>query len=340
MTYNLKLHIWRGDASGGGLVDFTVPVDEGEVVLDAVHHVQALEAGDLAVRWNCKAGKCGSCSAEINGMPRLLCMTRLSELDPAQLAWLARDLAAHRETPTIVFVHHHPWPLGHAWMDTMTLRNGGQCPVTVTGYDVSGSSVTHGGLGGPRTNMMYYSTDGGATWASVTMGSSFSGPGVSACGYFAAMFPSYWRHMGWGDVGAGPSGIIHYAFAKHGAGSDPGDIYYTRSTDNGATWSTPIRIDNDSGSRAQWEPSLATSPDGHVFISWYDQRATTGTSYERWGRVSTDNGATWNNEEVISDVVSPLPAQPDPGIQAPGARLAQDRPGDRPLAVQQDRWPG
>ena len=79
MTYNLKLHIWRGDSSGGEFVDFTVPVDEGEVVLDAVHHVQALHAGDLSVRWNCKAGKCGSCSAEINGMPKLMCMTRLSE---------------------------------------------------------------------------------------------------------------------------------------------------------------------------------------------------------------------------------------------------------------------
>ncbi len=79
MTYDLKLRIWRGDSTGGGLVDFSVPVDDGEVVLDAVHHVQALHAGDLAVRWNCKAGKCGSCSAEVNGKPRLMCMSRLSD---------------------------------------------------------------------------------------------------------------------------------------------------------------------------------------------------------------------------------------------------------------------
>jgi succinate dehydrogenase / fumarate reductase iron-sulfur subunit len=78
MAYDLELRIWRGDASGGALVDYTVPVDEGEVVLDAVHHVQALAAGDLAVRWNCKAGKCGSCSAEVNGRPRLMCLARLS----------------------------------------------------------------------------------------------------------------------------------------------------------------------------------------------------------------------------------------------------------------------
>jgi succinate dehydrogenase / fumarate reductase, iron-sulfur subunit len=82
MTYDLKLRIWRGDSNGGELVDFTVPVDDGEVVLDAVHHVQALHAGDLSVRWNCKAGKCGSCSAEVNGKPRLMCMSRLSDFPP------------------------------------------------------------------------------------------------------------------------------------------------------------------------------------------------------------------------------------------------------------------
>jgi succinate dehydrogenase / fumarate reductase, iron-sulfur subunit len=78
LSYDLKLQIWRGDSSGGDLVDYTVPVDEGEVVLDAVHHVQAMRSGDLAVRWNCKAGKCGSCSAEVNGRPRLMCLARLS----------------------------------------------------------------------------------------------------------------------------------------------------------------------------------------------------------------------------------------------------------------------
>lgn len=78
MSYPLTLRIWRGDSAGGRLTDFTVSVDEGEVVLDAVHHVQAEHAGDLAVRWNCKAGKCGSCSAEVNGRPRLMCLARLS----------------------------------------------------------------------------------------------------------------------------------------------------------------------------------------------------------------------------------------------------------------------
>jgi succinate dehydrogenase / fumarate reductase, iron-sulfur subunit len=76
--------IWRGDASSGKLVDYTTEVSEGMVVLDAVHQIQATQANDLACRWNCKAGKCGSCSAEINGKPKLMCMTRLNDLDLSQ----------------------------------------------------------------------------------------------------------------------------------------------------------------------------------------------------------------------------------------------------------------
>lgn len=78
MGHQAHVRIWRGDASKGALVDFDVTVNEGEVVLDVVHRVQATEANDLAVRWNCKAGKCGSCSAEVNGRPRLMCMTRMN----------------------------------------------------------------------------------------------------------------------------------------------------------------------------------------------------------------------------------------------------------------------
>jgi succinate dehydrogenase / fumarate reductase iron-sulfur subunit len=73
--------IWRGDKSGGKFVDYRTPVGEGMVVLDAVHQIQAEQAPDMAVRWNCKAGKCGSCSAEINGKPCLMCMTRMDQVD-------------------------------------------------------------------------------------------------------------------------------------------------------------------------------------------------------------------------------------------------------------------
>ncbi len=73
--------VWRGDAKGGAFQSYTTEAAPGMVVLDAIHQIQAEQANDLAVRWNCKAGKCGSCSAEVNGKPRLLCMTRLSDLD-------------------------------------------------------------------------------------------------------------------------------------------------------------------------------------------------------------------------------------------------------------------
>src|SRR5690349_20282995 len=92
--------IWRGDASGGKFADYSAEISEGMVVLDAIHQIQATQANDLACRWNCKAGKCGSCSAEINGKPRLMCMTRLDELpldqpvlvEPMQSFPLIKDL--------------------------------------------------------------------------------------------------------------------------------------------------------------------------------------------------------------------------------------------------------
>ena len=73
--------IWRGDRTSGQFQDYETEASEGMVVLDAVHRIQAEQANDLAVRWNCKAGKCGSCSAEINGKPKLMCMTRLDTID-------------------------------------------------------------------------------------------------------------------------------------------------------------------------------------------------------------------------------------------------------------------
>ena len=81
MSEAVTLRVWRGDADGGAFEDYKLDKVEGEVVLDVVHRLQASQTPDLACRWNCKAGKCGSCSAEINGRPRLMCMTRMDELD-------------------------------------------------------------------------------------------------------------------------------------------------------------------------------------------------------------------------------------------------------------------
>src|SRR5262245_17159554 len=77
---SVTFQVWRGDRGKGQFVKYTTEISEGMVVLDGIHKIQAEQANDLAVRWNCKAGKCGSCSAEINGMPRLMCMTRMNEL--------------------------------------------------------------------------------------------------------------------------------------------------------------------------------------------------------------------------------------------------------------------
>ncbi|MGM7646393.1 succinate dehydrogenase/fumarate reductase iron-sulfur subunit [Nocardia sp. JW2] len=85
MGYDARFRVWRGDIDGGDLQDYTVAVNEGEVVLDIIHRLQATQTPDLAVRWNCKAGKCGSCSAEVNGRPRLLCMTRMSTFAPDEV---------------------------------------------------------------------------------------------------------------------------------------------------------------------------------------------------------------------------------------------------------------
>ena len=77
---SVSFRIWRGDAEGGDFQDYDVEVQPGFVVLDAVRKIQAEQAHDMAIRWNCKAGRCGSCSAEVNGMPKLMCMTRLKDL--------------------------------------------------------------------------------------------------------------------------------------------------------------------------------------------------------------------------------------------------------------------
>src|SRR5262245_49352635 len=78
----LTVNIRRGTADNGQMQSYTAEASEGMVVLDVVHQIQAEQAPDLACRWNCKAGKCGSCSAEINGKPALMCMTRLDTLPP------------------------------------------------------------------------------------------------------------------------------------------------------------------------------------------------------------------------------------------------------------------
>ena len=193
--------------------------------------------------------------------------------------------------------------------------------VYITGMDEGGGGFPHNDI-----NYIFKSTDGGNTWTNTYIGTPFPGPGVTAVGYFACMFPDgggYWRHEGWGEPAA-LNGLVHLVYAQQGTASDPGDIYYIRSTDGGVTFGTPFKLNTDATTRAQWQPSLSATTDGSVFATWYDQRETESCAkgnpavpcYRIWGRKSTDNGVSWLPDMPVSDIVTPLPDQPEPGIVA------------------------
>ncbi|MGH3514255.1 MAG: hypothetical protein ACRDRB_18580, partial [Pseudonocardiaceae bacterium] len=209
--------------------------------------------------------------------------------------------------------------------------------VQVTG-DLQGSGRVYvasmneegGGLT-TRQNVMYRSTDGGATWANSPTGPTFPAPGrvdCSANSYFVCMFGTdAWRHMGWGEPAANGN-VVSLDYAAHGTGADLGDIYYVRSTDFGVTWGTPVKLNTDSGTALQWQPSMTATNAGVLFASWYDQREVNGGAdlnctagnaaqncYRRWGRLSLDNGATWQPDDMVGRALSPLPGQPDSAVQ-------------------------
>src|SRR5581483_8233973 len=205
--------------------------------------------------------------------------------------------------------------------------------VQITG-DMSGNGVLYiagmdeGGGGFPHddANVLFKSTDGGVTWQNTYTGPTFPGPGVTAVGYFACMVPDdggYWRHEGWGEPAAF-NNIVHLVYAQHGTGSDPGDVYYIRSTDGGFTFGAPLKLNTDATTRPQWQPNLSVSPAGTLLATWYDAResgsCTKGNPavpcYRMWARKSNDNGLTWLPDDTLSDVVSPLPGQSDPNIVA------------------------
>jgi len=227
---------------------------------------------------------------------------------------------------------------GKTWSSPVVLNPGFIRDVQVTGtprgtarYEGNNSTVfvaaMDEGSGGcdTRQNVMYKSLDGGKTWTSTTLGARFASICQSTCGYFAVVNP-IWRHMGWGEPGVGPNGVVHYVYAGAGASNnDPGDIYYVRSTDNGETWSTPVKLntDNDNTYTTQWMPSLSVNKKGDVTASWYDRRKATsacsnitdkGCNYERVGRQSSDNGNSFLSEITISSKVIKEPAQEDGGV--------------------------
>jgi hypothetical protein len=223
---------------------------------------------------------------------------------------------------------------GNTWTEKFV--GGGSSPfirnVQITGDPVTGDLYIAGMNEGTgvfntaRNNLVFRSTDGGNTWTNTYTGPTFNGPGRSQNGYFACMYsspsPGYWRHEGWGQIAA-INHVVHYDYAAHGT-IDPGNVFYIRSTDSGVTFSAPFQLNTDSElSKAQWEPNLSVTPNGTVFAVWYDERnggiCVAGSNtpcYQMFARKSIDNGMTWLPDDTFSDVVSPLPAQPDPGIVA------------------------
>ncbi len=191
------------------------------------------------------------------------------------------------------------------------------------------ASMDEGGGGAAtRQNVMFISTNGGAAWTKVVMGPRFNPVGDAGCAtnsYFYQVNPII-RHMGWGEPAVGPGGVVHYVYAGAGTNGDHGDIFYTRSTNNGKTWSKAIKLntDKDAQFKTQWMPSLSATSDGTVTASWYDRRKATtscvnvtdkGCSYERVGRQSKTNGASWLADVTISTSLIPQPAQDDPTVQ-------------------------
>ena len=224
---------------------------------------------------------------------------------------------------------------GTTWASPVVVSNTGTFvrDVQITG-DLSGNGVVYiagmdeGGGGFPHNNInkIFKSTNGGASWTNTYTGPAFPGPGVTAVGYFACMFSDgggYWRHEGWGEPAA-YNNVVHLVYAQQGAGGDAGDVYYIRSTDGGANFGAPFKLNSDATTRPQWEPNISVSSTGTLLATWYDGREsasctrgdTASPCYRMWSRKSNDNGATWLPDDAFSDVVTPLPAQPDPGIQA------------------------
>ena len=224
---------------------------------------------------------------------------------------------------------------GITWSSEITVANTGTFirNVQITGDDVNGdlyiAGMDEGGGGFPHndTNLMFKSTDGGATWTNTYTGSPFPGPGLLACSvnpYFTCMFADnggYFRHEGWGEPAA-HNGSVHLVYSQHGAGADEGDVYYIRSTDGGVTFGAPVKLNTDATTRPQWQPNLSVSPAGTLLAVWYDARESTSCTegnsavpcYRMWANKSNDGGATWQGDMEFSDVVTPLAAEQDPNI--------------------------
>ena len=223
---------------------------------------------------------------------------------------------------------------GNTWHAPISVNPGFVRDVQITADKVTGDVYLaamneNGGNGNfTRNNLIYRSTDGGNTWTNTYTGPAFQGAHRTNSGYFACMYnsPAYWRHMGWGEPAA-YNHVVSLVYAASNPGNnDPGDVFYIRSTDSGVTFSAPFQLNsNTDATKAQWQPNLSVSDAGTLFAMWYDETPRVAAScqpsspstpcYQMHARKSNDNGVTWLADDTLSDVASPLPLQPDPGIQ-------------------------
>src|SRR5207249_1890265 len=153
----------------------------------------------------------------------------------------------------------------------------------IAGMDENSGNGCTSGCGTNRNNKIYRSTDGGNTWSNTYTGPAFVGPCRSNSGFFCTMYssPAYWRHMGWGEPAALTQGGVHVVSYVYSAknGSDPGDVFYIRSTDQGVTFSAPFQLNtNTDVTKAQWQPNLSVSDAGTLFATWYDETPRTSAS--------------------------------------------------------------
>ena len=192
----------------------------------------------------------------------------------------------------------------------------------IAGMDEGGGGFPHNNI-----NHIFKSTDGGNTWSHPYTGPAFAGPGVTRCG-FLCLHVSRWR---W-STGATRAGVSLLPtttwFTWSMPSTAPAVTLATSITSVPrtavSTFSAPFKLNSDATARPQWQPNISVSPTGTLLATWYDAResasCTLGSAgvpcYRMWSRKSNDNGATWLPDDAFSDVVSPLPAQPDPGIQA------------------------
>ena len=187
-----------------------------------------------------------------------------------------------------------------------------------------------GGCGSTRQNVLYKSTNGGVTWSNPYSGPALSVPAVLPSATSLTCLIIRLTGVTWaGDNRLRITAACTYVYAACGntcpGGTDPSNVFFIRSTDGGNTFSAPFQLNTDGDpTKAQWEPNLSVASDGSLFAVWYDERERTAPScqpsspdtacYRMWARKSIDGGATWQPDMPFSDVVTPLPVQPDPGI--------------------------